>query len=195
MTNNNFPIPTTQPTPEDQKWQGATIRALNLKPVVTIKSSASVSSAVETMQEKGYDQLPVLNSLEKLVGLVTLGNLLSYMSRGWATLDTPVSEVMFNFTKIKEVVTDPSEIGSVKPPTEKTVAGEQAGSEHVGAKKRRYDEITLETPLSALNRFFEHNSAGIVTEKATDGDGLKPIHVVTKVDLLSFLVKKGRIVN
>ncbi|KAF8458431.1 tryptophan synthase beta subunit-like PLP-dependent enzyme [Terfezia claveryi] len=192
MTNNGFPIPTAQPAPEDQKWQGATIRALKLKPVVTIKSSASVSSAVEIMQEKGYDQLPVLNHHEKLVGLVTFGNLLSYMSRGRATPDTPVSEVMFNFTKIKEVVTDPSEIGSVKPQARKTKTGELAGNDNVGMRKRRYDEITLETPLSALNRFFEHNSAGIVTEKATDGDGLMPIHVVTKVDLLSFLVKKGK---
>ena len=189
MANNSFLAPTAQPAPEDEKWRGATIRALNLKPVVTIKSTASVSSAIETMQENGYDQLPVLNSHEKLVGLVTLGNLLSYISHGRATLDTPVSEVMFDFTKIKEVVTDPSEIGSVEPP-----AGGQTGHD-AGVKKRRYDEITLETPLSALNRFFEHNSAGIVTEKATDGDGLRPIHVVTKVDLLSFLVKKGRIAN
>ena len=40
--------------------------------------------------------------------------------------------------------------------------------------------ITLETPLSALDRFFEHKSAGVVTEKAKDGMGR--FHVVTKVD-------------
>jgi len=110
------------------------------------------------------------------------------MSRGRATPATPVSKVMFDFTKIKEVVTDPSEIGSVKPSTKELEVGN-----NVATRRRRYDEITLDTPLSALNRFFEHNSAGIVTEKARDGDGLRPIHVVTKVDLLSFLVKKGRI--
>lgn len=153
------------------------------------------------MREKGYDQLPVLNNHDKLVGLVTLGNLLSYMSRGRATPSAPVSEVMFNFTKLKEVVTDPSEIGSVKPASSRAVAGKPVGNDIVGSipsnavKKRRYDEITLDTPLSALSRFFEHNSAGIVTEKAQDGDGYRPVHIVTKVDLLSFLVKKGGMTN
>ncbi|KAF8454622.1 tryptophan synthase beta subunit-like PLP-dependent enzyme [Kalaharituber pfeilii] len=198
MENNDFLTPDTLP-PVEQKWEGATIRSLRLKPVVTIKHSAEVSVAIEIMRDKGYDQLPVLNEKGKLVGLVTLGNLLSYMSRGIATASTHVSEVMFDFTKIKEVVTDPSEIGSVKPSTK--VAGKPVSNDNVGTipsnriKKRRYDEITLDTPLSALSRFFEHNSAGIVTEKAKDGDGLKPIHVVTKVDLLSYLVKQGKISN
>ena len=67
------------------------------------------------------------------------GNLLSYVSRGRATASTPVESVMFNFTKIKEFVTDPSEIGSVRPAA--------------GVRKKRYDEITLDTPLSALSKF------------------------------------------
>lgn len=188
MENNDFLATDALPPQDEQKWEGATIRSLRLKPVVTIKSTADVASAIEILREKGYDQLPVLNNQDKLVGLVTLGNLLSYISRGRATPATHVSEVMFDFTKIKEVVTDPSEIGSVKPLSTQTITGKPAG-------KRRYDEITLDTPLSALSRFFEHNSAGIVTEKAKDGDGLKPIHIVTKVDLLSYLVKKGRIAN
>ena len=71
----------------------------------------------------------------------TLGNLLSYVSRGRAGVSTPVSTVMFNFTKLTEVVTDPSEIGSVKT------------SDASSSKKKKYDEITLDTPLSALNRF------------------------------------------
>lgn len=175
-------------------WGNTTIRSLRLKPVLTIKSTDDVASAIEIMSDNGYDQLPVLNDKQKLVGLVTLGNLLSFISHGRATPQTHVSKVMFDFTKIKEVVTDPHKIGSVKQ-TPKATNGNSAHNDANGSggiNKRRYDEITLDTPLSALSRFFEHNSAGIVTERRQDGDGFIPIHVVTKVDLLSSLVKRGK---
>lgn len=192
MENNGFLTPETQVTSEDRIWGNTTIRSLRLKPVVTIKSNADVASAIEIMSDNGYDQLPVLNDKQKLAGLVTLGNLLSFISRGRATPQTHVSKVMFDFTNIKEVVTDPHKIGSVKK-SPKATNGSSAHSVTNGSKRRRYDEITLDTPLSSLSRFFEHNSAGIVTERRLDGDGFIPIHVVTKVDLLSSLVKKGKV--
>jgi cystathionine beta-synthase len=47
----------------------------------------------------------------------------------------------------------------------------------------KFEEITESTPLDKLTRFFETNSSALVT------DGQKVKHVVTKVDLLSYLVK------
>jgi len=172
MENNNF-MSSTTPSEEGK------IRDLNLKPVVGVATTSTAEQAMEIMREKSFDQLPVLSdsNSKRLVGLVTLGNLLSHISRGWATPDTPVRDVMFNFTKLKEIVTDSNEIGSVK-------------TDHDHAqRKRKFEEVTLETPLSALGRFFEHNSAAVVTERAADGKGLKVLHIVTKVDLLGYLVK------
>ncbi|KAJ3297068.1 hypothetical protein HK104_000877 [Borealophlyctis nickersoniae] len=54
-------------------------------------------------------------------------------------------------------------------------------------QKRKFTEITVDTPLESLSRFFENNSAAIVTEKV-NGE-LQVRHVVTKVDLLAYLVK------
>lgn len=53
---------------------------------------------------------------------------------------------------------------------------------------KKYVDITLSTPLDSLSKFFESNSSAVVTER-TD-NGLEILHVVTKVDLLSYLVKK-----
>ncbi|KAJ3159544.1 hypothetical protein HDU86_001553 [Geranomyces michiganensis] len=53
------------------------------------------------------------------------------------------------------------------------------------AQKKKFVNITLDTNLESLSRFFENNSSAVVTE------GPNVRHVVTKVDLLSFLVKKG----
>lgn len=167
-------------------YEGATLRALRLKPVTTVSANSPCADAVETMRDKGFDQLPVLAPTGgKLVGLVTLGNLLSYMSRGRATGKTTVSEVMFDFSKIPEVITDPKDY-SVPTST-------NAETETKKTPKRKFVQITMDTPLTALSRFFEWNSAAIVTEGGHLESGAlpKPVAVVTKVDLLSWMVKQA----
>jgi len=131
------------------------------------------------MREKGFDQLPVASSSQRLVGLVTLGNLLSYIGSGRADPGDPVRKVMFDFTALGEIVTDPMDITRLSLTESK---------EHVkGGKTRKFIEITRDTPLTALNRFFEWNSAAVVTERSSGG--LKAVAVVTKVDLLSWMVR------
>ncbi|EPS38255.1 hypothetical protein H072_7988 [Dactylellina haptotyla CBS 200.50] len=181
MVNNDFITAEElqKPNTSTSPYQDATIRSLHLKNIVTVQVNAKVSAAIDIMREKAFDQLPVLSG-SRLVGLVTLGNLLSYVSRGKIDASSSVETAMFDFRKITEVITDPSEIGAIKKAGEKT-----------GKGKRNFDQITLDTPLSALTRFFEHKSVAIVTEERPEG-GLKPIHVVTKVDLLSYLVKQEK---
>lgn len=134
------------------------------------------------MREKGFDQLPVLTTDgKKLAGLVTLGNILSWISRGRAAGKSSVSEVMFDFSKLPEVVTDPRDIGTAR-------STETAESKN---KKRRFLEITLDTPLGVLNRFFEWNSAAVVTERDSQGT-IKPVAVATKVDLLTWLLHQDK---
>jgi cystathionine beta-synthase len=157
-------------------YEGATIAALRLKPVTSVGATSTCSEAIETMRDKGFDQLPVLSANgNKLVGLVTLGNLLSYISSGRATAQSPVSDVMFDFARLDEIVTDPREFASPINP----------------GKRRQFVEITKDTPLTTLSKFFEWNSAAVVTEKSDDSKSLsQPIAIVTKVDLLTWMVNK-----
>jgi len=191
-----LPSPVLSATATKDPYSGATIKALRLKPVTTVLADTPCSEAVETMREKGFDQLPVLAPTGgKLVGLVTLGNLLSWISRGRATGKSPVSEVMFDFSKIPEVVTDPKDISKLtEAPKSSGLENSKDGKEQK-TPKRKFVEITIDTPLSALSKFFEWNSAAIVTEKSGSGSGElpKPIAVVTKVDLLSWMVKQTRV--
>lgn len=160
-------------------YGGATIAALRLKPVTSVSASATCSEAIETMRDKGFDQLPVLSSSapSKLVGLVTLGNLLSYISRGRATAESQVKEAMFDFGHLDEIITDPRQGAALGQ-------GKKAG-------KRKFVQITKDTPLAELSKFFEWNSAAVVTESSDDSSTLsKPIAIVTKVDLLTWMVNK-----
>lgn len=208
------PPATSPPSPElkatsrrysNDAFRGSKVRALRLKPVTTVTADSSCASAIETMREKGFDQLPVLApSGTRLVGLVTLGNLLSRISHGRASAESPVSEAMFDFSKISEVVTDPRDIGvdSKSSDQDRSTNGYvRSGDEtpQPQQQRKRFIEITMDTPLSALNRFFEWQSAAIVTERdlgesGASGKGvMRPVAVVTKVDLLTWLLNQGRI--
>ncbi|KAJ1335260.1 cystathionine beta-synthase [Microdochium nivale] len=166
----------TKETTSGDPYSGATVRSLRLKPVISVTASSPCAEAIETMRDKGFDQLPVLAGPGgKLVGLVTLGNILSFLSRGKATKQTTVGDVMFDFGRLDEVVTD--------------------SREGKGIKRRKFVEFTLDTPLTELGKFFEWNSAAVVTEPASDGEDKskmlsKPVAVVTKVDLLTWMVKQ-----
>jgi len=182
-------------------FHGATIASLRLKPVSAVSSDTPCAEAIETMRDKGFDQLPVRAAsspvAQKLVGLVTLGNLLSYISSGRASPDSPVSDVMFDFTHLEGTVSDPTDVQLVArrhSKAEKNSKPSEAVSDSVlpahKPKRRKFVEITRDTPLSALSRFFEWNSAAVVTERVGEGEGeMKAVAVVTKVDLLTWLVK------
>ncbi|KAF9347978.1 hypothetical protein BGX26_000567 [Mortierella sp. AD094] len=158
MKTNGF---TDQAMVEEQQskklqWGGATVGDLHLKAAVTVTNTSPSREAILLMERNGFDQLPVVSSRNgRLVGLVTLGNLLSRIASGRVQVDGQVSDVMFKFQKTGN----------------------------------HFTEITDETQLEDLTAFFEKNSAGVVTEKG----GSKVKAVITKVDLVSFLVKKASI--
>ncbi|KAG0042345.1 hypothetical protein BGZ83_000565 [Gryganskiella cystojenkinii] len=138
------------------QWGGATVGSLHLKAAVTVTDTSRCREAILLMERNGFDQLPVVSSKNgRLVGLVTLGNLLSRIAAGRVQVDGQVQDVMFKFQK--------------------------SGT--------HFTEITDETLLEDLTAFFEKNSAGVVTERG----GSKVKAVITKVDLVSFLVKKATI--
>ncbi|CRG90435.1 cystathionine beta-synthase [Talaromyces islandicus] len=172
--------PSEPPAPDSRNlFSTGKVGSLRLKPVTTVRANEPCQAAIELMREKGFDQLPVLSTDgKKLAGLITLGNVLSWISRGRAAGKSPVSDVMFDFAKLPEVVTDPRD-----------VVPDAAGQSNI--KRRRFFEITLDTPLSVLNRFFEWNSAAIVTERDDQGT-IKPVAVATKVDLLTWLLHQNK---
>lgn len=183
-------------------FRGATIRTLRLKPVTAVTASTPCAEAVETMREKGFDQLPVQSGARlpsgapsvRLVGLVTLGNLLSYMGSGRVGPDDPVSRAMFDFSRLADTKggDDPSSSLLADAVKQVDLAQDKDNDRHSkwARKRDEFIEITRDTPLAALSRFFEWNSAAVVTER--EAGELKPVAVVTKVDLLSWLVRQRK---
>lgn len=135
-------------------------------PVVTVTLADTVGKTFDLLQTNGFDQLPVLNNSGKLVGLITLSKILKSLSTQKIQLTNSISSIIIDFRKLADF--------------EKS----KSVNKESGFTKRNYDLITLNTKLNVLNKFFETNSNAIITDEE-----LKPVQIVTKVDLLSYLTK------
>lgn len=140
----------------------------NKSPVVTVTLADTVGKTFELLQSNGFDQLPVLSSNGKLVGLITLSKILKSLSTKKVQLTNSIRSIFLDFRKLGDF--------------EKSFDI----SKQSGFAKRRYQPITLDTPLSLLNKFFETNSNAIVTDAE-----YKPVQIVTKVDLISYITKNA----
>lgn len=156
--------PSVKATTNTEKdiFHGATVKDLNLKPVVSVFVDSKVADVIKILSENGFDQLPVLTHNGKLAGLVTLSQILKRISTGQVTKADSIEGNFFDFSKLNNF----DEVSSY--------------NENKSGKKK-FAKFNEDTKLSDLNNFFEKNSSAIIT------DGLKPIHIVTKMDLLSYL--------
>lgn len=87
---------------EVAKWKGGKVKDLNLMAVVKIAPEMQCSEAATLMKNNSFDQLPVCDAKGKLLGLVTLGNLLSRLTAGKAAKSDQVKTVMFKYNKRRE---------------------------------------------------------------------------------------------
>eukprot|EP01118_Nematostelium_gracile_P017599 TRINITY_DN7576_c0_g1_i1.p1 TRINITY_DN7576_c0_g1~~TRINITY_DN7576_c0_g1_i1.p1 ORF type:complete len:509 (-),score=195.31 TRINITY_DN7576_c0_g1_i1:71-1597(-) len=155
MSTNNFmdKVAKEEKKAEVEKWGGATIKELNLPEAVTVQSTLTCKDCLTQLQKGGFDQVPVVDASKKMIGLVTIGNLLSKVAKGRASPEDDVTKVMFKFNT-----------------------------------KRHFVEITEETKLSDLEKFFDKSPAAFVTSRDNGVPVVKK--VVTKIDLLHFLFNK-----
>jgi cystathionine beta-synthase len=175
---------------QTRAWKEATIRDLNLPAVVSATESSTCEEAVSKMKTGGFDQLPVVNARGALSGLVTLGNIHSYLSSGKITTKTPVSQVMFDFSRLPSTSKSPGLKALLSPTKPRTRPSSPAPDRKMMKRGKVYWEITMDTKLDTLNQFFDMYPVALVTERKQDGSELDVVGVVTKVDILSFLVQK-----
>eukprot|EP00386_Alphamonas_edax_P004160 GDKI01013071.1.p2 GENE.GDKI01013071.1~~GDKI01013071.1.p2 ORF type:complete len:550 (-),score=235.50 GDKI01013071.1:555-2129(-) len=103
MIDNGFMKPS-----EDQLssavWQNKTVASLDIQVPVTVLPSASCAEVVKLMDKHGIDQLPVVAADGEIVGVVTEGNLSSYLASGRCTGADSVTKVIYK--KFKQVTMD-----------------------------------------------------------------------------------------
>lgn len=168
MQTNGFEVESASTAKKSEDFASKTIRDLvaGKPPVVTVSLADTVGKTFELLQSNGFDQLPVLSLNGKLIGLITLSKILKSLSTNKVQMTNSIRSVFLDFRKLADF--------------EKSFSINKES----GFTKKSYEPITLDTPLPLLNKFFETHSNAIITDSE-----LKPVQIVTKVDLLSYMTK------
>uniref|UniRef100_A0A8C3QXE6 Cystathionine beta-synthase n=1 Tax=Cyanoderma ruficeps TaxID=181631 RepID=A0A8C3QXE6_9PASS len=83
------------------RWWNIKVQKLNLSAPLILLPEVSCQKAIEILQEKGYDQAPVVAESGLILGMVTLSNTLSSVLAGNAEFSDPVTKVTYDqFSKI-----------------------------------------------------------------------------------------------
>uniref|UniRef100_A0A8V5FHL1 Cystathionine beta-synthase n=1 Tax=Melopsittacus undulatus TaxID=13146 RepID=A0A8V5FHL1_MELUD len=82
-------------------WWNIKVQKLNLSSPLILLPEVSCQKAIEILQEKGYDQAPVVAESGLILGMVTLSNTLSSVLAGNAQFSDSVTKVIYDqFSKI-----------------------------------------------------------------------------------------------
>jgi len=93
-------LPETDLT-QEYWWWNTTVSFLKLSAPLTILPSVSVQEAIDIMRRKGFDQMPVVENEGKILGMVTLGSLLTGVLHKKLTPQDKVENVLYRqFKKV-----------------------------------------------------------------------------------------------
>jgi len=151
MIENGFLDADQERKKEEEQWPGY-IRDLELPDAITVDGKTTCSQCVALLEKHGFDSVPVVNDRKKMVGLVTVGNLLSKIASKRVSPNDPVTAAMFKC-----------------------------------ARKHPFKEITEDTPLADLRKFFDQYPAAFVTKRENGIPIVKK--VITKLDILKHFSK------
>eukprot|EP00474_Spongospora_subterranea_P009353 CRZ09811.1 hypothetical protein [Spongospora subterranea] len=85
-------------------WYDKRVSDLNLNSPMTALPTMSCKDAIRLMHDHGFDQLPVVNSENEVLGMITEGNLISHLRGGRVRGSAPISEVLYG--KFKQIKID-----------------------------------------------------------------------------------------
>ncbi|XP_046853287.1 cystathionine beta-synthase-like [Xenia sp. Carnegie-2017] len=85
-------------------WWKEKISCLDLQPLVSVLSSVTCQQVIDICHKESYDQLPVIAESGKILGVVTVGRIISKIVGGIASTDSCIADIMY--TSFNKVTTD-----------------------------------------------------------------------------------------
>jgi len=82
---------------EVEQWGESVIADLDLPDAVTVTGDVRCADVLDILKKGGFDQVPVVDNGGKMIGHVTVGQLLSKLGSKRAQPSDPVTSVMLQF--------------------------------------------------------------------------------------------------
>lgn len=82
-------------------WWNVKVSSLSLSAPLTVLPTVSCSQTIQLLREKGFDQVPIVSESGLVLGMVTLGNMLSSVLAGKVKPSDSVTKVIYKqFTQV-----------------------------------------------------------------------------------------------
>ncbi|KAL3885820.1 hypothetical protein ACJMK2_025856 [Sinanodonta woodiana] len=82
-------------------WSNLHVSALGLRAPLTVTPNVTIQETLEILNKEGFDQVPVVDEEGKILGMVTVGNMMSQVVKSKVKKTDSVSKVMY--TQFKKV--------------------------------------------------------------------------------------------
>lgn len=76
-------------------WWNLKLQCLNMSAPLTVLPTVNCQKTIQILKHNGFDQAPVVDDTGLILGMVTLGNMLSSILAGKINLSDPVSKVLY----------------------------------------------------------------------------------------------------
>lgn len=82
-------------------WWTKKVSSLNLHTPLTVLPTVTCQQSIDIMDKECFDQVPVVNDAGAVMGMVTLGNIMSQILSGRVTPESPIVKCIYkNFKKV-----------------------------------------------------------------------------------------------
>lgn len=82
-------------------WWNVKVSSLSLSAPLTVLPTVNCNQTIQLLREKGFDQVPIVSESGLVLGMVTLGNMLSSVLAGKVKPSDPVTKVIYKqFTQV-----------------------------------------------------------------------------------------------
>ncbi|XP_075748594.1 cystathionine beta-synthase isoform X2 [Rhipicephalus microplus] len=159
-------------------WWNQTVRSLRLRIPLTVTPSVTCQDSVELMSAEGIDQVPVVEESGAVLGMVSLGNLMSKILARRIDATTPVAKAAYD--QFRKVTLDTT-LGMLSTMLEHghfalVVAEQVQDSQQTSASAPLSPHLWLPRPMAT----------GVSKTKEV------VIGIVTNIDLLRFITKGSK---
>ncbi|KAK2151488.1 hypothetical protein LSH36_361g00023 [Paralvinella palmiformis] len=80
---------------EDLWWASLKVSALNLNVPITVHPNVTIQDVLNVLNSKGFDQVPVVDQCNNVQGMITVGHIMSELTKGRVKITDPVSAIIY----------------------------------------------------------------------------------------------------
>ncbi|XP_040842605.1 cystathionine beta-synthase isoform X2 [Ochotona curzoniae] len=133
-------------------WWPVRVQELSLAAPLTMLPSTTCKHAIDVLREKGFDQAPVVDEAGELLGMVTLGNMLSSLLAGKVQPSQPVCRVLYKQFKQIQLTDTLGKLSSILETDQFAVVLHERTQYHgAGQPSRRQAVFGVVTAIDLLN--------------------------------------------